>query len=175
MKRVVIIGSTGSGKTTLAKKLSAQFGLAFTDLDDLNHLPGWKTRLAEEFRRLTDIATSQEKWVVAGNYSRLHDLTWGRADTVIWLDYSFWTIARQLALRSFRRAATGEPVCNGNTETWRKLLFSKESIFLWFLKSFPEKKKKYTPVFSNPAAYPALSLVWLKSPQQTEQWLRSLS
>lgn len=174
MKRINIVGSTGSGKSVLAAKLAERLGLVYTDLDDLHHLPGWKERPEEDFRRLVDEATRQEKWVIAGNYSKARDITWARADTVIWIDlplgYNFW----QLLKRTFKRAYTGEMICNGNRETLGKQFFTPDSILWWLLKTWYKNRKKYGEIFDDPGDYPHITFVRLKSHRQGQAFLESL-
>ena len=87
MQRITILGSTSSGKSTLAAQLALILGSPHLELDSFRFLPQWQVRPTEEFRGLVDAATSQPCWVADGNYSVTRDLSWGRADTLIWLDY----------------------------------------------------------------------------------------
>ena len=61
-------------------------------------------------------AIAEDGWVVNGNYSVPRDLTWDRADTVVWLDLSRPAVMRQVVARSLRRMATRESLWNGNRE-----------------------------------------------------------
>ena len=86
--KIVILGTTGSGKTTLARKISKELGIPHVELDALNWDPNWQQVDDVLFRDRVKEAISGEKWVVDGNYSRAgHDLIWPRADVAIWLDY----------------------------------------------------------------------------------------
>ncbi len=136
MERIAIIGSTGSGKSTLAKRLGAALELPVVELDSLHWLPGWIERDTATFRALVDQATSGERWITEGGYSEVRDLVWGRADTIVWLNLPFWTNFWQLFRRTVRRSQTGDPVCNGNIETWRQSFFSNDSVLLWLFKSY---------------------------------------
>ena len=74
LKRIVVVGTTGSGKTTMAGRLSSRLGIPHTELDALNWGPNWQTRPQEEFRTAVDEATRGEAWVVDGNYSRAREI-----------------------------------------------------------------------------------------------------
>ena len=74
MQRIVIIGSTGSGKSTLGRTLAAKFGVPHTEMDTLHWLPGWIERDDATFRELVDAFTAQPAWVIDGNYSVARDL-----------------------------------------------------------------------------------------------------
>ena len=175
MKRVVIIGTTGSGKSTLAKKLADKLKLVHIDLDDFHHLPGWQERSTEEFRSLLTKAMQADKWVVAGNYeSKSRDITWPKADTLIWLDMPFMSNFWQLFRRTMKRSYTGELICNGNTEPFVRQFFSNKSILWWFLKTWHKNRKRYGAVFAHPADHPHLKLIRLRSYQQSHDFIESL-
>jgi adenylate kinase family enzyme len=171
MKRIAIIGSTGSGKSTLAKALAARLGGTWIDLDDLHWAPGWIEIDDTEFRELTSRATNDERWVSAGNYSPVRDIVWGRADTIVWLDYSFPRTAYQLVRRTIRRSTTGEPCCNGNRETWTRQ-FGRDSILLWLLKSYWRNRRNIPSYLSTQAVGKTVHV--FRSPRETSAWLRAL-
>jgi adenylate kinase family enzyme len=102
-KRVVVIGVTSSGKSTLAEALARRFAMDFIELDALHWEPNWKGAPLEVFRARVEKAIQAEKWVVAGNYHIVRDLIWPNAEAVIWLDYPFMTVFWQLTRRTFKR------------------------------------------------------------------------
>jgi adenylate kinase family enzyme len=168
MKRIAIIGSTGSGKSTLARTLATDFSLPHTELDNLQWLPGWQTRETSEFRALVDDATAKPTWVIDGGYSEVRDLVWGRADTIIWLNYSFPRTAWRLLKRTYRRNAFQESCCNGNYESWR-LSFSKDSILVWLMKSYWRNKSTFPEALSKYSD--GRSIHVFKHPKQLNRWL----
>src|SRR5579871_6058918 len=85
--RIVVVGSTGSGKTTLARHLACRLHLAHVELDALHWDANWVPAPTPIFRERVDAALSGPAWAVDGNYSKVRDIVWPRADTVIWLDY----------------------------------------------------------------------------------------
>lgn len=175
MQRILVIGTTGTGKSTLARQLAEKLGLAYADGDDFHHLPGWKERPLEEFRGLVDAATQGEKWVLAGNYfSKANDITWPRADTVIWLDMPFAVNFWQLFKRTVKRLRTGEVICNGNYESFRLQFMTKESLFIWFLKSWGKNRERYAAIFAKPEDYPHLTLIRLRSHRHNQEFIDKL-
>ncbi len=86
-RKIVVIGSTGSGKTTLALRISEQLQIPHIELDALYWGPNWTETPQDIFREKVAVALAGDEWVVDGNYTKTYDIVWGRADTIIWLDY----------------------------------------------------------------------------------------
>ncbi|MCB1072360.1 MAG: adenylate kinase [Chlamydiales bacterium] len=143
MKRIVIIGSCGSGKTTLARHLAENLDYPVTDLDDLYWLPNWTLRPKEEFASLIEKATRSDCWIICGNQSKFRHLIWPKADTIIWLDLPLHILLRRVLVRSLQRICDKKPICNGNYETFSRLFCSK-SIFYWLLKSYFRHRRDYS-------------------------------
>lgn len=87
MKRVIILGCPGSGKSTLSKALAQKLGLPLVHLDVLNWREGWQCVSREEFYRLLAEALEQDEWIIDGNYTRTIAPRLARCDTAICLDY----------------------------------------------------------------------------------------
>ena len=64
-------------------------GVPHVELDAIHWLPGWVEQDPAEFRAGVSQAIAGPRWVVDGNYTRVRDLVWSRATTIIWLNYSF--------------------------------------------------------------------------------------
>ncbi|MDR3498358.1 MAG: topology modulation protein [Parvibaculum sp.] len=102
MQRILIIGCSGGGKSTLARSLGAKLGISVTHLDALWWKPGWVESAIEEFRPRVAAVVAGESWIVDGNFSRTFDIRMPRADTIVWVDQP-----RLVCLwRAFWRAAT---------------------------------------------------------------------
>ena len=87
MQRIMIIGSPGSGKTSLATVMAEKLGLPIVHLDRLGWKSGWVFRPRDEFDALMSEELAKERWIIDGNYARTIDVRLKRADTVIMLDY----------------------------------------------------------------------------------------
>lgn len=172
-RRISVIGTTGSGKTTLARQLAQRLALSHIELDALHWEPNWTEAPLDVFRQRTAAALSGDDWVVDGNYSKVRDIVWARADTVVWLDYPLPLILWRLLRRGVRRAATREELWSGNRETWRGLFFSRDSLFLWALQTYGRRRREYPELLSRPE-YAHLRLIHLRSPRETAAWLASV-
>ena len=88
MQRVLVMGSSGSGKSTFARALANLTGLPFVSLDALYWQPGWQPSEPEPFGQRVAEAANTPSWVMDGNYMSHGggDLRRKRADTVIWFD-----------------------------------------------------------------------------------------
>jgi len=172
-QRISVVGTSGSGKTIVGRAIADRLGIPFIELDALAWLPGWVNRPLAELRELVDERTRGPMWVVDGNYSKVRDLVWGRADTVVWLDYPFRHVFGQLLRRTIRRSLRREELWNGNRESLRMSFFSRESILLWAIRTHPRRKRQYPELLSKPEhAY--LKVIRLRSPAETRRWLDDL-
>jgi len=99
MKRVLIVGTSGVGKTTLTMQLAEMTGLPVTHLDMLAWTAGWKRRPIEDFERDLDKVLAGERWLVDGNYIASLPQRADKADTIILIDLPLW----QCLVRVFRR------------------------------------------------------------------------
>ena len=88
MKRILIIGSGGAGKSTFSKQLSKVLGLPIIHLDVHFWLPGWEMTESEKWHKKVDDLISQDSWVMDGNFNSTLDKRFKRADTIFYFDFS---------------------------------------------------------------------------------------
>ena len=174
-RRIVVVGTTSSGKSTLAKCLADKLSADFIELDALHWEPNWKEAEPEVFRARVQRATCSPDWVVAGNYHVVRDLIWPRAEVIIWLDYPLWTIFWQLTKRTFSRWWTQELLWGTNRETlWPQfILWSQDSLYYWLFKTYWQRKREYPTLFAAPSNA-HLTVFHFRSPREADEWLRSL-
>ena len=86
MKKIIVIGCSGSGKTTFSEKLQSKLGIPLFHLDAIWHKADRTHISREEFdARLSDILALDE-WMIDGNYSRTLERRMAACDTVFFLD-----------------------------------------------------------------------------------------
>jgi adenylate kinase family enzyme len=174
-KRIAIVGVTGSGKTTLASRLSGQLCIPRVELDTLYWKAGWLPVPLEVFRQRVDAALAPAPlgaWIVDGNYRQVRDIVWGRADTLIWLDYTLPLALARLMRRTLGRIIRQEELYNGNTESIRNTFFSRDSIILYLFQSHNRFRATYPGLLALPE-YRHLAVIRLKNPRETEEWVGS--
>jgi adenylate kinase family enzyme len=175
VRRVSVIGTSGSGKSTLASSLAAVLGADFLELDSVYHQADWVPLPTEEFRRRVALVVAGERWVIDGNYSKVRDIVWARADTVVWLDLPRRTVMRRIIRRSFRRVAGRVELWNGNREHWGNLftLDKEESVISWAWQTHAANRVKYEAAMADPGNS-HLRFVRLTSPVAVRRFLRSV-
>jgi len=170
LRRVAVIGTSCSGKTTFAATLAARQQTPHIELDALHWRPGWVEAPPEAFRAAVAAATSAERWVSDGNYSKVRDLIWSRATSVIWLDYPFTTVMRRALCRTLRRAITREELFSGNRESLRMAFFSRDSILWWVVTTYRRRREQYSALLTG-SAFSHLERVVLTSPAEATRFL----
>ena len=174
-KRVVVIGVTSSGKSTLAETLARRFDMDFVELDALHWEPNWQGAPPEIFRVRVEKAIQAEKWSVAGNYHVVRDMIWPKAEAILWLDYPFRIVFWQLTRRTYKRWRTKEVLWGTNVEPFFShfKLWSQESLFHWLFRTYWRRKREIPFLLSQPE-HQHLKLIQFRHPRETERWLKSL-
>lgn len=154
VRRVSVVGTSGSGKSTLARQLAEILDVPHLELDAVHHQPGWAPLPTDEFRRIIAARVAAGGWVIDGNYGRVRDLVWARADTVVWLDLPKRTVMRQVVWRTLRRVALRRELWNGNRERWRNFLTwnPEQSVISWAWHKHAPDHAKYAAAAASPAS-----------------------
>ncbi len=101
MRRVLVLGSSGSGKSTFARRLSAATRIPMVSLDALYWQPGWRPADPFSFERRVTDAANEPTWIMDGNYlsQGAGALRRALADTIIWFDLPRWVCMTGIFLR----------------------------------------------------------------------------
>lgn len=144
MHRVVVFGTTGSGKSRLAERLAARSALRVIELDALYWGPGWQPAPLDLFRHRVERETRDGGWIVVGDYGQVRDLTWRAADTLVWLDLPFALVFWRLLQRTVARAVTREDLWGtGNRESFVRTFFTRQSILLWAIRTHAKNRRRF--------------------------------
>jgi adenylate kinase family enzyme len=169
-RRIAVVGVSGNGKTTLSRRLAAKLDVPYTELDALNHLPGWVEASTDEFRREVEAAISRsEGWVLDGSYmGKVGDLILRRADTIVWLDQPLPLVLRRLITRAVKDIITKRDLFNGNRQTWRFAFWGRDSLVGYAIREHFRRRRDWPASF---AGVTGLNVVRLRSPREVEDWL----
>ena len=171
-KRFVIIGSSSSGKTTFAKKLASKLNIAHKELDEMNWGPSWTERTDSEFFRELREFIDQDSWIICGNYSKAREELWKKAEVIIWLNFPLSLVLRQFFYRSLKRSLTKEILWNGNRETIRNSIFSRDSLLIWILQNFNQYKRNYIKLIEENPYHN--EFIILKNHREAEKLLENI-
>lgn len=172
VQRVSVVGCSGSGKSTVGRRLSAALGVAFVELDAIFHQPNWVELPDDEFRARVAAAAAGDRWVIDGNYTVARDLVWARADTVVWLDLPRPLVMRRVVARTIRRAVTREQLWNGNREPLTNFyrLDPNVNIIRWAWVNHAKYAARYRAAIDDPA-FSHLRFVRLRSQAEIDAFL----
>ena len=166
MKRVLIIGGNGAGKSTMAKELAEITSLPLCHLDGLYWLDGWVPRPRDEFDLLLTAELEKSEWILDGIFRRTLPRRLEYCDTVVYLDYSgircfFGVLRRILTYRGRTRSDMGGECIE---------CFDSRSLkFLFGTLTFNRKNRAY--LYGCVKEHPEVRLVVLKNRRQLRRWL----
>jgi adenylate kinase family enzyme len=174
--RIVIIGTSGAGKTTLAREIAQRLTVPHIELDVINWQANWHDLYShdrDEFARRVKQAIEIEAWVADGNYSGVRDVTWRRATHLIWLDYARPVIMVRVIFRSLLRMILRTELWAGNRERWRFLLHPSHPI-RWAWRTW-EKGRRETAEWLEREEYAHLKVLRLRHPNETRHAMEFLT
>lgn len=175
MRKVNVVGTSGSGKSTFSSQLAEAMGCDHIEMDLLFWKPNWQQSSDEEFFSKIRQALSGPSWVLDGNYNRTRQVKWQDVDTVVWIDYSLPRTLYQAVTRAIKRCSSGQELWpnTGNIETFKKSFLSRDSILLWTWKTYHSNQKRYLADMDNPH-YQHIEFIRLQSPDEAKQFLSQL-
>jgi len=173
--KIVVIGTSGCGKSTLANSISKKLMIKDIELDSLFWKKNWQQSETEEFRnRIENCISNKSGYVIHGNYNKVRDLTWGKSNILIWLDYSRSIVMYRVIKRTFKRILTKEKLWNDNIETLRSSLFAKDSIILWSWKTYRLRRSQYKNLNTH-NTYGIEKIIIVKKPGNIKYLLNSFT
>jgi adenylate kinase family enzyme len=171
-RRVHVIGTSGSGKTTVAKAIADKLGIRHIELDAINWQPNWTELPKDEFKERTMEAIEHGDWTIDGNYKVVRDVIWDKVDTIVWLDLPFIPVFLRIVWRTIRRIVTQEELWNTNTEKLDALV-GKYGMPLWVIQTHERRRKEYPPLLADPKLG-HIDINRFKSLKAVNEWIDSL-
>lgn len=169
VQRVLVAGSTGAGKTTMARALADRLGLPHTEMDALWHGPGWMPR--PEFAGDVRAMLATGRWVTEYQYRPVKADLLAAAQAVVWLDHPFPLVAWRLLRRSVLRALTRRPLYNGNVEQVRAWARASHPLRIVLSREFWAKRRRTGEELAG-AAGRGVVVVRLRGGRRARRWLR---
>jgi adenylate kinase family enzyme len=164
--RIVVIGTSGAGKTVMANRIASALDLACIELDRLHWEPNWEALSQtnpDEFIRRVSVAISADTWVSDENYAVVRNLMWRRATHLVWLDYSRAVVMYRVIKRSIARALDREELWAGNREDWRRWWRASYPI-RWAWSTWKQRRSRFEELLLNNTQYRHLVVLRLRSP-----------
>lgn len=174
LRRVRVVGTSGSGKSTFASRLARSLEVPHIELDAVFWAEGWTRRDLDEARAVLDAHTADARgWVADGNWTAVVGEQLDTADAVVWLDYPRRVVMARVVRRTLWRGITRRALWHGNRESLRNLLrrTPEENIVLWAWTSHARVTRRYADL----AARPGSRVVRLRSPRAARRWLREVA
>lgn len=175
MKKINVVGTSGSGKSTFSRMLADKLDYPHLEMDAMFWKPNWQESTDQEFFATLESKLADEHWVLDGNYNRTVPIKWQHVDTVVWIDYSFSRTLYQAVKRAFLRSITKQELWpqTGNVESFRKSFLSKDSVILWTLKTYKSHRTRYQQAISNPE-YCHINFIRITSPKKAKAFVDKL-
>ena len=167
MKKIMLIGSGGAGKSTLAKELGKILQIEVIHLDAIHWYPNWQLVPREKQIQIQEELVQNEEWIIDGNWSGTLDIRLKAADTIIFLDYSrYLCIYRAVKRRILYRNKSRPDMVEGNKERL-------DANFLKYIWMYPKEKKP--KVMEKLGEISDIKqVIILKSPEETRNFLSAI-
>jgi len=172
-RRICVVGTTGSGKSTMAGALASRLHIPHIELDAFHWEPGWKEADREQTRARVRAIAQTDGWVMDGNYGFLREILWPRAEALVWLNYPLALIFWRIWWRTWNRVLSREILWGTNRERLAEQFFSKDSLFWWALKTHGKQKTNYTNLPALPESS-HLKVYRLDTPRTARHFLSSI-
>ena len=175
MKRINIVGSSASGKTTFGRELAKALDIDFIEMDAIYWGKNWTEPTDEVFFQRLHNALQGDAWVLDGNYTRTLHIKWKNVDTVIWLDYGFIRTFMRSIRRALIRSITRKEIWpgTGNRESLYMSFLSKDSVVLWMLKQYGKTRVTYRQYMQSPE-FEYVRFLRLSSPRDAESFINEV-
>ncbi|MGK5520984.1 hypothetical protein ACSNN9_16725 [Micromonospora sp. URMC 107] len=169
-RRVLVAGTSGAGKTSLAMLIAQSWRLPRVELDALHHGENWVPR--PTFRHEVEQFAAQPRWVTEWQYTaKLGDILQSKADLVLWLDHPRRLVMRQVIVRTVARRVRREHLWNGNVEPALRTVFTDpEHVIRWAWRTHGGPGRRVAALLDRRDE--EVAVVRLRGRRQVNQWVR---
>ena len=180
-QRILVVGNSCAGKSTLGAHLAASLNVPFVELDALNWEPNWvglNDTNPDELMRRMQTATAGDRWVAAGSYTRFsQQVFWPRLETIVWLDLPLYQLVGRMLRRSWKRWQTNELLWGTNTEKfWPQLMvWRKEDSLLWWIVTQYQPKRQKMLAYQTDPQWRHIRFIRLCSSAEVQEFTHSLT
>lgn len=164
--RISIVGGSGSGKTTLCNILSKELNLPAIHLDAINFNANWVEVDKIKRDKIISSKSSEDKWIIDGNYNKTLKERFDKADLIIWLDYSTFMQLKGVFLRFFKMRNKERKEIPGCKE---RLDFT----FIKYVATYNKKKRHI--IVDNLKNIPKDKILIFKKQKDLNRWLRKFT
>ncbi|QCR19132.1 AAA family ATPase [Agrococcus sp. SGAir0287] len=169
--RILVAGVSGTGKTTLARRIADALDLEHVEIDGLHWGAGWTPR--PSFVADVEALVVRDRWVTEWQYREVRERLAERAQLMVWLDPPVRVSMARVLRRTLRRRLRRERLWNGNVEPpLRTFLTDPDHVVRWAWRT----RRTYRDLPALAAErHPHLVLVRLHSQAEVDRWMRALS
>jgi adenylate kinase family enzyme len=166
LHRIMIVGCSGAGKTTLATRISERLGLPLIHLDSYYWSPGWKEPDPADWYRVVESLAAAPAWVMDGNYWMTFGPRMAHADSLVWLDYSRGVCLWRVSIRTLQWLGRCRPELSG----------CRERLTLSFLRHVWTFRAEYRPriVAALQRYGPHLNVIMLTNDREADDFLAAV-
>jgi adenylate kinase family enzyme len=169
---VFVVGTSGSGKSTAAKKIANQLVRRHIEIDSLMWLPNWTQRGSLELAELLEMELNNGPVVLDGNFAS-KGIKPNNGDILIFLDYPRWFVISRLIRRSLARVILRKKLWSGNREEFRFLISSNPEVnpVVHAFKTHASRHQSYTSLMEKSRHTINYTV---KNPKQLRKLLRAI-
>ena len=165
MKKIIVIGSSGAGKTYFSRRLGEHLAIDVIHIDQEYWRAGWEEPSKDEWKATLENLLKRDSWIIDGNFGSTIEMRLSACDTAIFLDIRrtlcIWRVIRR-TLRFYKRRRPD--MAEGCYERF-------DLPFLAFIWNYPDRSRpRIAKLLSNATDK---NVVWLKNPRQVRSFMRS--
>ncbi len=166
MKKVIVIGSGGSGKSTFARELGERTGIEVIHLDQEYWRPNWEKTPVDEWEAKVAAMLERDSWIMDGNFGGTREMRMRAADTIVFLDLPRLVCLYRILKRTIKYYGRSRPDMTPGCNERFDLEFV---LWVW---NYPNATRDR--VLAALKAFPEKTLIRLRSNSEIKEYLRGV-